>query len=102
MSVVNRCSYKMYDARGRITEVGEKHVGGILRFGDGSGGDFNTKSTNSLALWYAAGSDHQVTQTYYDIPATAVVTNTDSTTPQALNSRKRVIKLLFFVYVLLI
>ena len=94
-SVVNRYSYTTYDAQGRITEVGEKHGGGILRFGDGPGSGFNTKSTNSLALWYATGSDHQVTQTYYDIPATAVVTNTDITTPQALNSRKRVVSSLY-------
>ena len=32
---------------------------------------------------------------YYDIPASAVVTNTDITTPQALNSRKRVVSSIY-------
>ena len=93
-SSTGRYSYTMYDAIGRISEVGEKYSGGTLIF-EAEGGSYDTKSISSLTPWYFSGTDKQVTSTTYDQANTTVVTNTAITNLQTTNTRKRVVATIF-------
>jgi hypothetical protein len=77
-----------------VKEVGEKYGGGTLTF-DALAGTYDTKNASSLSSWYASGADKQVTQTLYDEPNTAVVTNTAITGLQSSNGRQRVLTSLY-------
>ncbi|ULQ55430.1 hypothetical protein KJS94_12335 [Flavihumibacter rivuli] len=76
----NRYSYTRYDALGRITEVGEK-LGATLP----AAGYLDQSAINSFL---AAGSNQQITQTYYDVQPAAV--NGLSAVPVLKHLRKRV------------
>lgn len=54
-------SYTIYDALGRIKEVGEVHNDSAMR-------DTIAKNPAYVIAWLAFGSRHQVTRTYYDAP----------------------------------
>jgi len=82
----NRYSYTVYDAQGRISEVGEKtNVADISTI--------DTRDTLDLKTWLGQGADRQLTKTIYDNPDPYITTD-----PQILleqlhhyNSRKRVV-----------
>jgi hypothetical protein len=85
-------SYTLYDALGRITEVGEKPentLSGDARFSDVFGQTINgirysIINNDSLQSWISAGSRKEVTKTYYDTIAV------DSIPLSQENLRKRV------------
>lgn len=93
-SSANRYSYTKYDALGRINEVGEKYSGSPLWPIDDDLipiGALDPKVSSQLNSWYATGNDRQVTMTIYDQPNTTLVTNTNITSLQTSNSRKRIV-----------
>jgi len=83
---LNNYSYTTYDPIGRITEVGQKNYTGT------SIGTPNYLINTVINSFNAAGTNSQVTDTYYDSPVPTVAGNTNgiATLPGQSNLRKRV------------
>lgn len=79
----SRYSYTLYDAIGRITEVGEKRGASAIT-------GINTKDAAALATWLSSGSNYEVTLTRYDAVDATLVTESTITDQQS-NLRKRVV-----------
>jgi RHS repeat-associated protein len=82
----NNYSYTTYDLIGRITEVGQKNYTGT------SIGSPDYLADATIQAFNAAGSNSQITHTYYDSPVPTVSGNTNgiATLPGQSNLRKRV------------
>jgi RHS repeat-associated protein len=71
LAAPNDYSYTTYDLLGRITEVGQKNQSTINL------GVPHYLPADSLAMFGVAGSNSQITHTYYDIPAPTVGGNSN-------------------------
>jgi len=79
-------SYTLYDPIGRITEVGQKNYTGT------SIGSPDYLSNATITAFNTAGTNSQITDTYYDSPVPTVSGNSNgiATLPGQSNLRKRV------------
>jgi RHS repeat-associated protein len=82
----NNYSYTTYDALGRITQVGQKNQTAVTL------GSPDYLASGTINTFNGAGTNSQVTATYYDQPVPTVSGHTDgiATLPGQSNLRKRV------------
>ncbi|SDR89064.1 RHS repeat-associated core domain-containing protein [Mucilaginibacter mallensis] len=83
---LNNYSYTQYDSIGRITEVGQKNYTGTTI------GSPDYLANTTITAFNTAGTNSQITDTYYDSPVPTVSGNTNgiATLPGQSNLRKRV------------
>ncbi|MBC7412320.1 MAG: hypothetical protein H7331_07690, partial [Bacteroidia bacterium] len=93
-----RYSYTLYDALGRITEVGEKtentNLPFITVFGTSVNYSYNTATIDDVKLntWInnTTGVRKEITRTFYDAPVADLILPTSTPTLAQTNLRKRV------------